>query len=164
MTTNAYPVLPIWNELARLLEAELKSSMGLKSIIQGSFASQPTPGLATLVPGIWVHPSPAMTVEETEMPRVMIQKHNFRLIYLRKMGLNENPTQITAADAVTIANMLTANFTLPAASMPANAQILWMMVRTVEFEPQEDDLVATISADVRAAALQVEVTVRVNAR
>ncbi len=164
MTTNAYPVLPIWNELARLLEAELKSTLGLKAVIQGSFASQPTPGLVNLVPGIWIHPTPAMTVEEAEMPRVLIQRHNFRIIYLRKMGVNENPTQITATDAVDIANMLTANFTLPAASMPANAQILWMMVKTIEFEPQEDDLVATISADVRAAALQVEVTVRVNAR
>ncbi len=163
MADSDFPVLEVWEELARLCEVNLHPTLNVK-VIKGSFASQPTPGIANMIPGIWINATPTLVNDEVEMPRVFQQQINFRLIYLRRMQENENPTVETAEDAVTIAQMINDNFTLPSASMPDNCQVLWTKVKTIEFEPQEDDLIATLAADVRAVAVQVEVTVRVRAR
>jgi|SRR5882672_2317180 len=150
----------IWDELARIAEMQ-KAALGLKGIYQGDYAFQPTAGIGDMVNGLWIHPTPEMTSEAAGMPRGLIQRYQFRFVYVRRISLNENPTKRIVADVKTLVNAFADKFDLPdITGLPSHAQVLSCNVASINFQPQEDDFTAGVAADLKAVAFQMDVQVR----
>lgn len=161
MPNDVIHIDQIIEELQRIFEVELKSTLNLKSVMEGPIEFLPTPTIAELANGIWVSPYPDTTMRPSELPRQMEQVYAFRVVYVRRMAVGENPSKQSRADARIIINKLYDKFTLPdITNLPATAQILWLWVPRIEWSPPEDDLVARIAADLTATAFQIEVRVR----
>lgn len=153
-------VRQIAEEIARIIET-LRTSLSLKSTIIGEMNFQPTAGVTNLVNGVWIVPNPIMNNDPDELPKVLMQKYFYRLVYVRRIVLNENPVKKTMADVATIINALTDKIHCPdITTLPATAQVLWMLVRTVEWNPGEDNYVQQFGADLTAVAFNLEVQVR----
>jgi hypothetical protein len=159
-TNDIIHVRPILDEISRIFETELKTPLSLNAVIQGDLSFQPTAGIPNLVNGIWIHPV-QMTNQSNEIPRGLQQVYQFRIVYLRRIALNANPMDQILDDVKLIINTLTDNYHLPSiAGLPAHAQIYWAHVDNLEFDPQEDEYVARMAADIKAVAFQLSVVVR----
>ena len=159
--TDIIHLQEIWDELARIAET-LKTTLNLKGVYQGDYAFQPQMGsIPDLVNGLWIHPTPEMTSEPSDLPHVLMQRYRFRCVYVRKISLNENPTKQMVAEVKQIANAFMAQRHMPnIVGLPEYARVLWLNVASVDFQCQEDDFTSGIAADLKAVAFQVDVMVR----
>ena len=154
-------IITIAEELQRIFDADLKTSLNLQSVMLGKLEWLPPTAITGLVNGIWINTAPAMTNDPSELPRQLLQKYNFRIVYVRRMAINENPTKKAMEDAKVIGNKLIDKISLPdITNMPSTAMVLWIMPRSFEWEPPEDDYVGRIAADLTAMAINLEVMVR----
>ncbi len=71
-------------------------------------------------------------------------------------GPNQEIVRSKTVDAQKIAELLIDNVDLGQLSLP-NGQILFSILRAIEWEPPEDNLVASINADMTAVALNFTV-------
>lgn len=152
-------VRPIAEEIARIVET-LRSTLSLRSVIIGEMNFQPTAGLTNLVNGVWILPSPNTTIDPDALPKQLQERYFYRLVYVRRIGLGENVVKARMADVATIVNALTDHIHPDITSMPATAEVLWMLVRNIEWEPSEDGMVQTFGADMTAVAFSLEAHVR----
>ena len=153
-------VRQIAEEIARIIET-LRSTLNLKATIIGEMNFQPSTGVTNLVNGVWIIPTPVMNNAADSIPKILIQQYYYRVIYLRRIAVNENPVTRSMADVATIINALTDKIHCPdITTLPATAQILWMLVKSVEWNPGEDSYVQQFGADLTALAFNIEVQVR----
>lgn len=158
--SNIIFVREVAEEIARIVET-LRTSLSLKAVIIGEMSFQPTVGVTNLVNGVWIVPTPVTTIDADALPKVLLTRYFYRLVYVRRIGLNENVVKKSMADVATIVNTLTDHWHVPdITNIPQSAQILWMGTRSIEWEPSEDSLVQTLGADMTAVAFNLEVQVR----
>lgn len=153
-------VRQIAEEIARIVET-LRTTLSLKSTIIGEMNFQPTAGVTNLVNGVWIIPTPVTTIDPDALPKVLLEKYFYRLIYVRRVARGENVVKQSMADAAVIVNALTDKVHLPdITNLPATAQILWMLTKSIEWTPGEDSLVQNFGADMTAVAFNIEAVVR----
>lgn len=142
-----------------LLEDALRTPLNLVGIYKGNLAWLPPRDLTTMVNGIWLNLEKSVDLEEVSMPKGLLDTYRIRLIYVRKIDTTSNPLDVKIDDADTIANLLWDNLK-PTFPGMGNAFVLWMLPRQVEYEPVEDSFVASISSDMMAVAIEIELKVR----
>jgi hypothetical protein len=104
---------------------------------------------------------PATTNEFDELPRVMEQKYFFRFVYTRLIHTRENIIKKSMEDAELIMNTYTDKYMMPdITNLPSGTNILWTIVKSVEWRPPEDMYVQQIHADITAIAFNMEVVVK----
>ncbi len=158
--SNIIHVVPIIEELQRIADVNIKSELNLVSVNIGDLNSMPTPAILEMCPGIWIKPSPAMTNEFDLMPKPMLQKYYFRIVYVRLIQPNENIVKKAMADAAFIINTYSDKLQLPdLTNIPTGTHILWAMTQSVEWQPPEDDFTVRIHSDLTAIAFNLVVNV-----
>lgn len=152
----------IADELARIADTLLKTALtpNLVKVTVGDISSLPAPILATMVPGIFIKPHPAMSNNFDLMPKPMLQKYYFRLVYVRLMQKNENLVRKAMQDAALIANTYSDKLQLPdITNLPSGTHIIWAIFKSIEYAPPEDDYVVRCHADLTAVAMNMEIEV-----
>lgn len=159
---NIIHVVPIIEELQRIADTTIKTALtpNLVSVNIGDITSLPAPGILRMCPGLWIKPSPAMTNEFDLMPKPMLQKYYFRMVYVRLIQKNENLVKKAMEDVSTIVNIYSDKLQLPdITNLPSGTHILWVMTKSVEWQPPEDDFSVRVHADLTAIALNMECNV-----
>jgi len=123
----------------------------------------PPESIPLMVNGVWIYPSGNITLDRVTIPRGLVVNYNFRIVYVRRIGLNENINERKVADLQTVAEHMIDNFELPNLTL-TNGQILWNMVTSIETEPLEDLMVNALSSDLIATAFNIQCAVRTNHR
>jgi len=152
----------IAERIVGLIDQNLSADMGLKVVTIGALEFFPVlDSLADNVPAVFVKPSPSTNLERITTGQTYRIVYNFRIVFVMRFGPNEEIVRSKTVEAQKIAELLIDNVDLGALAIP-NGQILFSTVRAIEWEPPEDNLVASINADMTAAALvfTVEATSR----
>lgn len=152
----------IADRIVELIDQNLAVLMGLKVVTVGALEFFPAlDNLADNAPAVFVKPSPSTTLERITTGQTYRVVYNFRLVFVKLFGPNEEIVRSKTAETQKIAEVLIDNVDLGGLALP-NGQLLFSTVKTIEWEPAEDNLVATIHADMTAAALvfAVEATSR----
>ncbi len=156
--SNIVHVVPIIEELQRIADSDLRTALNLVSVNIGDLNSMPAPAILEMCPGIWIKPSPAMTNEFDLMPKPMLQKYYFRIVYARLIQPDENIVKKAMQDVTLIINTYSDKLQLPdLTNIPSGTHILWVMTKSVEWQPPEDDYVTRVHADLTAIAFNLEV-------
>lgn len=143
----------IAERIVELVDQNLSSAMGLKVVTIG--ALEFFPALETLgnnVPAVFVKPSPSTNLERITTGQTYRIAYHFRIVLVKSFGPNEEIVRSKTVETQKIAELLIDNVDLGGLSLP-NGQILFTMLKTIEWEPPEDNLVASINADMTATAL-----------
>lgn len=143
----------IAEKIVDLIDQTLSNPMGLKVVTIG--ALEFFPALETLrdnVPAVFVKPSPATNLERITTGQTYRISYGFRIVFVKSFGPNEEIVRQKTVETQKIAELLIDNVDLGGLALP-NGQILFTSLKTIEWEPPEDNLVATINADMTAAAL-----------
>ena len=147
----------IAERIVELIDQNLSAPLSLKVATIG--ALEFFPALETLgdnVPAVFVKPSPSTNLERITTGQTYRIVYNFRLVFVGAFGPNEEIVRSKTVDAQKIAELLIDNVDLGQLSLP-NGQILFSILRSIEWEPPEDNLVASINADLTAVALNFAV-------
>lgn len=154
-------VTELLDEILRLMEVNLKSSLDLKGVYRGDLSFIATDGVKDMVNGIWVNAEPQTRIEPIQLPTDLMVHYGFRLVYLRRIESlgNENVVKQKEQDVKSVIDMVMDNFTMSALSL-TNGQVLWWMPTEVEWEPPEDGYVSEIASDIVAVAFMTECKVR----
>mgnify|MGYP001562829866 CR=1 FL=1 len=143
----------IAERIVSLIDQNLSIPMGLKVAAIGALEFFPAlDNLSDNVPAVFVKPAPATTLERITTGQTYRIVYAFRIVLVKAFGPNEEIVRSKALEAQKIAELLIDNVDLGGLSLP-NGQVLFSTVKSVEWEPPEDNLVATINADMTAAAL-----------
>lgn len=153
----------ILNEIMRIFKVELGTALSLKSIIKGELNWLPPESIPNLVNGIWIYPAGNIAIDRVTLPRGLTVTYNFRVVFVRRIGVNENVNERKMADVSTIVEKAIDFFDLPNLTL-TNGQVLWAMPVSVEMEPLEDLFVNQVSADLIATAFNIQCSVRTNHR
>lgn len=152
----------IADRIVQLIDQNLAVPMGLKVVTVGALEFFPAlDHLSENVPAVFVKPSPSTTLERITTGQTYRVVYHFRLVFVKLFSANEEIVRSKTAETQKIAELLIDNVDLGALALP-NGQILFSTVKSIEWEPAEDNLVATIHADMTASALvfSVETTSR----
>lgn len=147
----------IAERIVELIDQNLSSPMGLKVVTIG--ALEFFPALETLgdnVPAVFVKPSPSTNLERITTGQTYRIVYNFRIVFVSSFGPNQEIVRSKTVDGQKIAELLIDNVDLGQLSIP-NGQVLFSTLRTIEWEPPEDNLVGSINADITAVALNFTV-------
>jgi len=150
------------NEYLRIFRTEFQSSLNLKSVIKGHIDFVPVQDVPNRVNGIWIAPEP-MTIDRVMLPKELQITYNFRVVYVRRIGVNENVNEAKVNDILTITEKIIDKFKLEDLTL-TNAQVLWSFPVSVDPEPPEDVYVAAIAAELVAMAFNIQTVVRTNHR
>lgn len=143
----------IGGRIVELIDQNLSAELGLKVVSLGALEFYPAlENLAGNVPAVFVKPAPSTSLDRITTGQTYRIVYGFRIVHVRLFGPNEEIVKGKTADAQKIAELLIDNVDLGGLALP-NGQILFTNVRTIEWEPPEDNLVATLHADMTAAAL-----------
>jgi hypothetical protein len=141
-----------------LLETNLKATLGLQGIYRGNIAWLPPTAITSMVNGIWLNLEKEIDIEEVTLPKGLHMTYPVRVVYVRKIDTTSNPLDVKIDDLVSIVEMfydnIKPNFSL------SGGEILWMLPRTVEAEPAEDNYVSALSGDLMAVAVEVEIVTK----
>ena len=143
----------IAEKIVELIDQALSGSMGLKVVTIG--ALEFFPALETLtgnVPAVFVKPAPTTNLERITTGQTYRINYSFRIVYVKTFGPSEEIVRQKTVETQKIAELLIDNVDLGGLALP-NGQLLFTTLRTIEWEPPEDNLVASINADMTAAAL-----------
>ena len=152
----------IAEKVVELIDQNLSGPMGLKVVTIGALEFFPAlENLAENVPAVFIKPSPSTTLERITTGQTYRIVYNYRIVFVKMFGPNEEIVKTKTLEAQKIAELLIDNVNLGGLALP-NGQILFSNLKTIEWEPPEDNLVAQINADMTAAALvfAVEATSR----
>lgn len=143
----------IADRLVELIDQNLANEMGLKVVSVGALEFFPAlENLAENVPAVFVKPSPTTSLERITTGQTYRIFYNFRIVFVSSFGPNEEIIRSKTVRTQKIAELLIDNVDLGALSLP-NGQILFSTLKQIEWEPPEDNLVASVNADMTAAAL-----------
>jgi len=152
----------IAERIVQLIDQNLSEAMGLKIVTIGALELFPAlEQLVENVPAVFVKPSPSTSLERITTGQTYRIVYNFRIVFVKSFGPNEEIVKLKTEEAQKIAELLIDNVDLSGLSLP-NGQILFSTLRSIEWEPPEDNLAATVNADMTASALvfTVETTSR----
>jgi len=152
----------IGERIVELIDQSLSVDLGLKVVSLGALEFYPAlENLSGNVPAVFVKPAPSTNLERITTGQTYRITYGFRIVHVRLFGPNEEIVKAKTVDAQKIAELLIDNVDLGGLALP-NGQILFTSLKTIEWEPPEDNLVATIHADMTAVALAftVETTSR----
>ena len=131
----------------------LSGDLGLKVITVGALEFYPAlEQLGDNVPAVFVKPSPSTNLERITTGQTYRIVYNFRIVFIGVFGPNEEIIREKTVRTQKIAELLIDNVDLGALSLP-NGQVLFSTLKSIEWEPPEDNLVASVNADMTAAAL-----------
>ena len=143
----------IAERIVELIDQNLSSLMGLKVVTIGALEFFPAlEQLADNVPAVFVKPSPSTNLERITTGQTYRIVYNFRLVFVGAFGPNEEIVRSKTVNTQKIAELLIDNVDLGALAIP-NGQVLFSTLKQIEWEPPEDYLVASITADMTASAL-----------
>lgn len=147
----------IAERIVQLIDDNLAGVMGLKVVTIGALEFFPAlENLINNVPAVFVKPSPSTNLERITTGQTYRIVYNFRIVAVGAFGPNQEIVRAKITDAQKIGELLIDNVDLGSLSLP-NGQILFSTLKTIEWEPPEDNLVASINADMTAAALSFTV-------
>lgn len=147
----------IGDRIVQLIDQNLSAELGLKVVSLGALEFFPAlENLAGNVPAVFVKPAPSTNLERITTGQTYRINYGFRIVHVRLFAPNEQIVRGKITEAQKIAELLIDNVDLGALALP-NGQILFTSLKTIEWEPPEDNLVATIHADMTAAALSFSV-------
>ena len=152
----------IAERIVELIDQNLSAAMGLKVVTIGALEFFPAlESLADNVPAVFVKPAPSTTLERITTGQTYRIVYSFRIVFVKLFGSNEEIVKRKAEETQKIAELLIDNVDLGGLALP-NGQVLFSTVKAIEWEPPEDNLVASLNADMTAAALlfTVEATSR----
>jgi len=143
----------IAERIVELIDQTLATEMGLKVVSIGALEFFPAlESLADNVPAVFVKPSPATNLERITTGQTYRVVYNFRIVLVKAFGPNEEIIKHKTEEAQKIAELLIDNVDLGGLALP-NGQVLFSTLKAIEWEPPEDNLVATINATMTAAAI-----------
>lgn len=152
----------IAERIVQLIDQGLSQVLGLKVVAIGALEFYPAlDKLADDIPAVFVKPAPSTTLVRITMGQTYRTVYSFRIVFVQLFGPNEEIVKNKTANTQKIAELLIDNIDLGKLAL-ANGQILFSTLKAIEWEPPEDNLVATINANMTAAALvfTVETTSR----
>lgn len=152
----------IAERIVQLINDNLSVDMGLKVVTIGALEFFPgLENLADNVPAVFVKPAPSTNLERITTGQTYRIVYNFRIVFIKLFGPNEEIIKHKAEETPKIAELLIDSMDLGGLSLP-NGQVLFSTLKAIEWEPPEDNLVATINANMTASALvfAVETTSR----
>ena len=131
----------------------LSADLNLKVITVGALEFFPAlEQLGDNVPAVFVKPSPSTNLERITTGQTYRIVYNFRIVFVSVFAPNEEIIREKTLRTQKIAELLIDNVDLGGLSLP-NGQILFSTLKSIEWEPPEDNLVASVNADMTAAAL-----------
>jgi hypothetical protein len=131
----------------------LAGDLNLKVITVGALEFFPAlEQLTDNVPAVFVKPSPSTNLERITTGQTYRIVYNFRIVFVSAFAPNEEIIREKTIRTQKIAELLIDNVDLGALSLP-NGQVLFSNLKSIEWEPPEDNLVASVNADMTAAAL-----------
>lgn len=143
----------IAERIVDLIDQNLAGAMGLKVVTIGALEFYPAlEQLSDNVPAVFVKPSPSTNLERITTGQTYRIVYNFRIVFVASFGPNEEIIRSKTVNTQKIAELLIDNVDLGQLALP-NGQVLFSTLRQIEWEPPEDNLVASINADMTAAAL-----------
>jgi hypothetical protein len=143
----------IAEKIVQLIDQSLAGPMGLKVVTIGALEFFPALDvLGNNVPAVFVKPAPSTNLERITTGQTYRIAYNFRIVFVKAFGPNEEIIRQKTIETQKIAELLIDNVDLSGLSLP-NGQILFTTLRAIEWEPPEDNLVASVNADMTAAAL-----------
>jgi len=143
----------IAERIVELIDQNLSSLMGLKVVAIGALEFFPAlEQLSANVPAVFVKPSPSTNLERITTGQTYRIVYHFRLVFVEAFGPNEEIVRSKTVNTQKIAELLIDNVDLGALALP-NGQVLFSTLKQIEWEPPEDNLVASINADMTASAL-----------
>lgn len=152
----------IAQRIVDLINQNLSTILGLKVIAIGALEFYPAlKSLADNAPAVFVKPSPSTTLARITTGQTYRIVYSFRIVYVQLFGANDEIIKNKTVNAQQIAELLIDNIDLGGLALD-NGQILFSTAKTIEWEPPEDNLVASINANMTATALvfSVETTSR----
>ncbi|MFA6433749.1 MAG: hypothetical protein WCW52_03555 [Elusimicrobiales bacterium] len=152
----------IANRIVEIIERELSGPMSLKVVSFGALEFYPAlENLADNIPAVFVKPSPSTTLECITTAETYKITYNFRIVYVKAFSPNERILLLRTLETELIGELLIDNVKLGEFTI-TNGQVLKARMTTIEWEPPEDNLVATINANLTASAVlfTVETTTR----
>jgi len=152
----------IAERIVELIDQNLSGQLGLKVISIGALEFFPAlEDLAGNVPAVFVKPAPATNLERITTGQTYRIVYYFRLVFVKPFAPGSEIVKLKTQDTQKLAELLIDNVDLGGLSLP-NGQVLFSSLKAIEWEPPEDNLVATINANLTAAALvfTVETTSR----
>ncbi len=143
----------IAEKIVGLIDQNLAGVMGLKVVTIGALEFFPAlDQLSTNIPAVFVKPSPTTNLERITTGQTYRIAYNFRIVFVASFGPNEEIIRSKTVNTQKIAELLIDNVDLGQLALP-NGQILFSILKAIEWEPPEDNLVASIHADMTAAAM-----------
>ena len=152
----------IAEKIVELIDQNLADQLGLKVVAIGALEFFPAlETLANNVPAVFVKPAPATNLERITTGQTYRIVYHFRIVFVKSFGPGEEIVKLKTQETQKLAELFIDNVDLGGLSLP-NGQVLFSILNTIEWDPPEDNLVATINANMTAAALvfTVETTSR----
>jgi len=146
-------------EYLRIFETGLTTTLSLKGVYRGNLEWFPAQAISDMANGIWVVLDPGITITPVQLPTDLEVNYGIRIIYVKRINVNENVIQQKIDDINTIVEKLFDEYRLTNLSL-TNGQVLWSLPVSVETEPPEEVYVSSIAADLVAAAFRVELKIR----
>jgi hypothetical protein len=143
----------IAEKIVEIIDQTLSGPMGLKIVTIGALEFFPAlEKLSDNVPAVFIKPAPSTNLERITTGQTYRIAYSFRIVFVKGFGPNEEIVRQKTVETQKIAELLIDHVDLGGLALP-NGQILFTTLRAIEWEPPEDNLVASINADMTAAAL-----------
>ncbi|MFA5138331.1 MAG: hypothetical protein WC728_03780 [Elusimicrobiota bacterium] len=152
----------IAERIVQLIRDNLAGVLGLKTVALGALEFFPAlESLADQVPAVFVKPAPSTALERITTGQTYRIVYSFRIVFAKPFGPDEEIVRSKVEAAQKIAELLIDHVDLGGLALQ-NGQVLFSILKSIEWEPPEDNLVATINAGITAAAFvfAVETTSR----
>jgi hypothetical protein len=143
----------IAEKVVELIDQNLSGPMGLKVVTIGALEFFPAlETLADNLPAVFVKPAPSTNLERITTGQTYRISYSFRIVFVKSFGPSEEIVRQKTVETQKIAELLIDHVDLGGLAL-RNGQILFTTLKTIEWEPPEDNLVASLNADMTAAAL-----------
>lgn len=159
MSLQTMHLKELLDEYERIINTDLRTSMGLQLVQRGSLEFMQADTLSSIVPAIFIDVDPSIRAARALIPNILDVTYNFRFIYVKKININENVLTQKETDMKTIWDKLMDNYYLPDLSL-TNGQVFWSLPNEVNYHPVEDQYVGAISADLVAISISLDCVVR----
>ena len=143
----------IADRIIDIIRSNLEGTLGLKVVTLGALELYPAlDQLGDAIPAVFVKPAPSTALERITTGQTYRITYSFRIVFVKPFAADEEIVKAKVADTQKIGEVLIDNVNLGGLEIP-NGQILFSTLQSIEWEPPEDNLVATVNADATATAM-----------
>jgi len=143
----------IADKIVDLIKTNLAATMNLKVCSVGALELFPgLPNLADSLPAVMVQPDPNTSLRRITTAETYEITYNFRIVFVRGFGDDEEPVALKVADTQKIAELLIDNVDLGGLTLTGGC-VSRTLVASIEWRPPEDLLVAQLNARATATAI-----------